>query len=69
MSEERRKHDKFPPEVREYIEAAAEAGAEKALLKLYAEIGKAGVKKSLLLIGTLVAALLSWLGLNGHWPK
>jgi hypothetical protein len=67
--EERRKHDKFPLEVRQYIEAAAEAGAEKAILKLYAEIGKAGVKKSLWLLGAGLAAFLSWLGITWHLPK
>jgi hypothetical protein len=67
--DERRKHDKFPLEVREYIEEAAERGAEKAIDKLYSEIGKAGVKKALLLIGAGLAALLSYLGISGHWPK
>ena len=67
--EERRKNDKFPLEVREYIDAAAEAGAEKAIDKLYAEIGKAGVRKTVLLIGAILAAALSWLGVKGYLPK
>jgi len=67
--EQRRKHDNLPPDVKDYIDAAAEAGAEKAILKLYAEIGKAGVKKALLIVGAGVAALLSYLGISGHWPK
>lgn len=66
---ERRKNDSLPPEVRDYINAAAEAGAEKAILKLYAEIGKAGVRKALLIFGAAVAAILSWLGFTGHLPK
>lgn len=68
-ADERRKHDKFPQEIKEYIDAAAEAGAEKAILKLYAEIGKAGVRKSLWLLGAGLAAFLSWLGFTGHIPK
>lgn len=66
--EERRKNDKFTQEVKDYIDAAAELGAEKAIVKLYAEIGKAGVRKALLLVGAGVAAVLSWLGI-GHLPK
>ena len=67
--EQRRKHDNLPPDVKDYIDAAAEAGAEKAILKLYAEIGKAGVRKALFLLGAVVAAVLSWLGFTGHLPK
>jgi len=66
---ERRKPDKFPQEVKDYIDAAAELGAEKAMERLYAEIGKAGIRKTMLLIGTLLAALLSWLGVKGYLPK
>ena len=67
--DERRKNDKLPPEVRDYIDAAAEAGAEKAIDKLYAEIGKTGVRKVALLLGAAVAGLLSWIGLGHFIPK
>lgn len=69
QSHERRKPDKFPQEVKDYIDAAAELGAEKAMERLYAEIGKAGIRKILLLVGTFLAALLSWLGWKGYLPK
>lgn len=68
-TEERRKNDRVPPEVREWIDAAAEAGADKAITKLYAEIGKTGVRKVALILGAGLAALLSYLGLAGHLPK
>jgi hypothetical protein len=67
--EQRRKHDNLPPEVKDYIDAAAEAGAEKAILKLYAEIGKAGIRKAALILGAVLAGVLSWLGFGGHLPK
>mgnify|MGYP001564616087 CR=1 FL=1 len=67
--DERRKNDKLPPEVRDYIDAAAEAGAEKAIDKLYAEIGKTGVRKAALILGAILAGVLSWIGLGGHLPK
>jgi hypothetical protein len=65
--EQRRKHDNLPPEVKDYIDAAAEAGAEKAILKLYAEIGKTGVRKAALIIGAAVLGVLSYFGL--YHPK
>ncbi len=66
---ERRRYDKFPQEVKDYIDEAAEAGAEKAILKLYVEIGKAGIRKTVLVLGAAVAAALSYLGFGGHLPK
>jgi diaminopimelate decarboxylase len=69
VSEERRTRDKFPLEVREYIEAAAERGAEKAMVKLYAEIGKAGVKKAGIILLGILTAVATWLGFGGHLPK
>jgi hypothetical protein len=69
MTDERRQSDKFPLEVRKYIDAAAEAGAEKAIDKLYSEIGKTGVRKAALILGAILAGVLSWFGFGGHLPK
>ena len=67
--EQRRKNDNLPPEVKDYIDAAAEAGAEKAILKLYAEIGKAGLKKAGIILLGILTLVAGWLGLGGHLPK
>ena len=61
-----RRNDKW---IEEVIEKAAERGAKMAIEQLYAEIGRSGIRKILLLVGAGLAALLSWLGLSGHLPK
>jgi hypothetical protein len=55
--------------IKEVIELAAERAAQKAVEAIYAEIGRSGLRKFLLLAGSAVAAFLSWLGISGHWPK
>jgi hypothetical protein len=51
------------------IEEIAEKAAEKAVAKFYLEVGKATVKKSLMIIGAAVVFLLIWLGSHGQIPK
>jgi hypothetical protein len=51
------------------IEEIAERAAEKAVEKFYLEIGKATVKKAMMVIGAGVVFLLIWLGSNGQLPK
>jgi len=51
------------------IEEIAERAAEKAVEKFYLEIGKATVKKAMMVIGAGVVFLLIWLGSNGQMPK
>jgi hypothetical protein len=51
------------------IEEIAERAAEKAVQKFYLEVGKATVKKSLMIIGAAVVFLLIWLGSHGQIPK
>jgi hypothetical protein len=51
------------------IEEIAEKAAEKAVAKFYLEIGKATVKKALMVIGAGVVFLLVWLGSHGQIPK
>jgi len=48
-------------EINEMLLAAAEAGATAAIEKLYAEIGHSLVRKTLLVIGTALVAVLAWL--------
>lgn len=57
--EQRRKHDNLPPEVREYIDAAAKSGAKEAFLMLAFEISRTGIKKVLYAIGAAVVGLVS----------
>jgi len=59
--QERRKNVVFSAdEINEMLVAAAEAGATAAIQKLYAEIGQSLVKRTVLLVGTLVAAFFAW---------
>lgn len=51
-------------QINEMLLAAAEAGANAAIQKLYAEIGQSLVKRTLLLIGSVLAAVLVWVS-NG----
>lgn len=59
MIEERRQDDKFSPEVRKYIDAAAKAGAKEAFLMLAFEISRAGLKKVAYAVGIAVVSFLS----------
>lgn len=49
-----------PDQIEELLTAAAEAGSTAALNKIYAEIGQSLVKRTLLIIGALLAAVLAW---------
>lgn len=70
---ERRKYDHIPKEIREYIDAAADAGAEKAILKLAFEISRTGIKKVTYAVGAALVGLLSavtaWVIHGGVAPK
>ena len=70
---ERRKVDKFPQEIKYYIDAAAKAGAKEALVQLGAEIARAGLKKTIYAIGTAVVGVLSaltaWIMAHGGSAK
>lgn len=55
----RRKYDKFPQEIKDYIDAAADAGAQKAIVMLGAEIARAGIKKTVYAVGAAVVGVLS----------
>ena len=46
----------------EQIEAIAERAAEKALEKVYSEIGRNVVRKAMFVIGAAILALAAWLG-------
>lgn|GEM_PF-1824404 len=47
------------------IEAIAERAAEKALEKVYAQVGKSVLIKAAWLVGLVVTGLLLWLGGKG----
>ena len=49
-----------PDQIEGMLGAAAERGANGALQKIYAEIGQSLVKRTLLIIGALLAAVLAW---------
>lgn len=49
----------------EQIEAIAERAAEKAIEKVYTQIGKWTVQRFLLLVGAATLAVLAWLGGKG----
>lgn len=51
------------------IEMIAERAAEKALEKVYTEIGRSVTKKILWAIGAATLGMLAWLGGSGHIPK
>lgn len=51
----------------EQIEAIAERAAEKALAKVYENIGRSVVQKALWIVGTATFALLAWLGGKGYF--
>lgn len=49
----------------EQLEALAERAAEKALAKVYEEVGRSTVRLGLWILGAGVVALLTWLGATG----
>lgn len=49
----------------EQLEALAERAAEKALKKVYEEVGRSTVRLALWIVGAGVVALLTWLGATG----
>lgn len=51
----------------EQIEAIAERAAERALQKVYAEIGKSVVSRLLWVAGAAVLAVAAWLKGMGKW--
>ena len=73
MENQRRRHDKIPQEIRDYIDAAAKAGAQEAIVMLGAEIARSGLKKTVYAIGVAVvgalSALTTWLLHGGTPPK
>lgn len=66
---DRRKDAKFSNEIEGYIDEAAKRGAKEAIDQLYAEIGRAGIRKLAIAIGAAVAVLVSWVVGSGHLPK
>ena len=51
------------------IDEIADRAAEKALEKVYAQVGASVLKKLAWLVGVVVVGLLMWLGSNGNLPK
>ena len=49
----------------EQLEAIAERAAEKALAKVYEEVGRSTVRLALWILGAGVLAALAWLGATG----
>lgn len=50
----------------EQINVIAERAAEKAIAKVYEQIGRSVVKKALFVIGAAVVAVLAWLAGTGQ---
>lgn len=51
------------------IDEIAEKAAERALEKVYTEVGKSVLKKAAWLAGIVVIGFFMWLAGNGHLPK
>jgi hypothetical protein len=51
------------------IDEIAEKAAERALEKVYTEVGKSVLKKAAWLAGVVVIGFFMWLAGNGHLPK
>lgn len=51
----------------EQLEAIAERAADRALEKVYAQIGKSVVTKTLWLAGAAAIAIAAWLKGTGKW--
>lgn len=47
------------------MDEIAERAAEKALQKVYSEVGKGVLRRAAFVVGTAVIALLLWLGSHG----
>ena len=47
-------------QIEKMLDVAAERGADRALAKIYAEVGQSIVKRTFLVVGALLAALLAW---------
>ncbi len=62
MTEERRKNITLTDE---QMEAIAEKAAHKALEVVYAEVGKAVLKKVAWIVGVVVISVMMWLSYNG----
>jgi len=57
------------PLTEEQIDAIAEKAAEKALAKVYEEVGRSVVKRILWIVGAVALGLISLLSLkSGHLP-
>lgn len=56
-----------PELTEEQIEAIAERAANKALEKVYAQIGRSVVTKFLWALGAATLAILAWLKGSGKW--
>jgi len=52
----------------EQIDAIAEKAAQRALDKVYADVGRGVLKKLAWLVGIAVVGLLIWLAKDGHLP-
>jgi len=51
------------------IDEIADRAAQKALEKVYAQVGASVLKKLAWLVGVAVIGLVMWLGSNGNLPK
>ena len=51
------------------IDEIAEKAAERALEKVYAQIGQNLLKKAAWLVGVAAVGIAMWLGGNGNLPK
>ena len=52
----------------EQMETIAEKAAEKALQKVYADVGRSIVNKIFLIVGSCVIGILLWMGSKGIKP-
>lgn len=64
QGEERRTYS--PQLTDEQIDAIAERAAERALEKVYTQIGKSIVSKFFLVVGALTLAALAWMNTKGY---
>lgn len=65
MYDEHIERRKVPPISPELLEAIADMAAEKALNKVYEEVGKSVLKKLAWMVGVVVVGLFVWLGSRG----
>ena len=69
MEPEGKEHRANHPLSDEDIEAIAERAAERALKKVYEEVGRSTVRFALWIVGAGVIALFSWLAATGKIGK